>query len=344
MAIEDAYTLAAELAAAQPAWAAAGPAAATPAGAGAVLADALQRYESRRRLRVGTIHGMARLAANMASTYKARARALAPSCVCHQKLAPFFYSVRPSSPSPPGQAYLGEGLGPLSWISKLRIPHPGSASGKVVMQLAMPFVLDWVLGGNEDITQAVVLREPRDGINSPGGSTQPKLAGDMSEADFATYLADDNALLRAADADWLLVPMDPSSGAGGGGPLEGAEPVELSAAAAGAASSAVTLGREAAGSARCAPLAGCELVSRLHARVEVDPATGDYYVVDERSSNGTWLNRGRLRPGGRARLVPGDELWLGARGPEGVRLRVKLRKRVTAEERAERAAAPAYAV
>lgn len=280
MAIEDAYALAGELSSCVEA---------QPGGAGAPdggkLAEALQRYESKRRLRVGTIHGMARMAAEMASTYK---------------------------------AYLGEGLGPLSFISRLHIPHPGSASGKLVMQFAMPFVLDWVLGGNSDIVQAVHVRED-------AGSTAPRLAGGMSEESFATYLTDDNALLRAADADWLLVPLP----AGGGPAAAGATPIELSACVA-SPDGSITLGREEG-----ARMAGAsELVSRRHATISRDPSTGDYFVVDCGSTNGTWLNRGRLRAGGKARLVPGDELWLGARGKDGVRLRVKLRKRVTDAERA----------
>jgi hypothetical protein len=29
------------------------------------------------------------------------------------------------------KAYLGEGLGPLSWITKFKIPHPGRVVGQV---------------------------------------------------------------------------------------------------------------------------------------------------------------------------------------------------------------------
>jgi hypothetical protein len=47
---------------------------------------------------VSSIHGLARFAANMASTYK---------------------------------SYLGEGLGPLSWIQQYKIPHPGKLAGQV---------------------------------------------------------------------------------------------------------------------------------------------------------------------------------------------------------------------
>lgn len=46
------------------------------------------------------------------------------------------------------KAYLGEGLGPLEWIKKYQIPHPGRVIGRVILHLTMPGVLGWVLGGN----------------------------------------------------------------------------------------------------------------------------------------------------------------------------------------------------
>ena len=49
-------------------------------------------------MRAASIHGMAGMAAYMASTYK---------------------------------AYLGEGLGPLEWITRYKIPHPGRVAGQV---------------------------------------------------------------------------------------------------------------------------------------------------------------------------------------------------------------------
>lgn len=120
-----------------------------------MLPNFLASYESARRIRVAVIHGMARMAAMMASTYK---------------------------------AYLGVGLGPLSvgiscwlqmlklnsgieikkqlnffpwkimiawlfdmafqFLTKLRIPHPGRVGGRFFIDLAMPLMLSWVLGGN----------------------------------------------------------------------------------------------------------------------------------------------------------------------------------------------------
>jgi len=276
MAIEDAYTLAGELTTAL--------ADADGVPANARVRDALQLYENKRKLRVGTIHGMARLAAEMASTYK---------------------------------AYLGEGLGPLSFIEKLHIPHPGSVGGKVVMQMAMPFVLDWVLGGNSEIVGA-----PGRVTYAKGSAGAPKLAGGMDDELFASYLADDDALLRALDADWLLVPMV----ADAPGDLErstraavalGVPPLPLSN----------TVGFLVLGRALGGPAMDNAMVSSQHATVTRDAVTGDWYLADTNSTNGTWVNRGRLRTNGRTRLMPGDDIWLGARGPEGVRLRVKLRKR-----------------
>ncbi|KAH1072931.1 hypothetical protein J1N35_025259 [Gossypium stocksii] len=55
------------------------------------IVSSLRRYDSTRKLRVAIIRGMARMAAMMALTYK---------------------------------AYLGVGLGPLSFLTKFRIPHP----------------------------------------------------------------------------------------------------------------------------------------------------------------------------------------------------------------------------
>lgn len=76
----------------------------------------MPRYEGERRMRVGAIHGFARMAAIMASTYK---------------------------------GYLGEGLGPLEApLMSLKIPHPGKVGGYFAMTPTMPAMLAWVLGGN----------------------------------------------------------------------------------------------------------------------------------------------------------------------------------------------------
>ena len=76
----------------------------------------LQSFQRKRLIRASVIHGLAGSAAIMASTYK---------------------------------AYLGEGLGPLKpHLTKLKIPHPGRVGGYLAMNLTMPTVLAWVLGGS----------------------------------------------------------------------------------------------------------------------------------------------------------------------------------------------------
>lgn len=100
------------------------------------------------------IHGMARMAALMASTYKA---------YLGVGLGPL--SVRPLITSVLQQAnernlfavianilmmieecnfYL------LSWqfLTKYKIPHPGRVGGRFFIDIAMPLMLNWVLGGN----------------------------------------------------------------------------------------------------------------------------------------------------------------------------------------------------
>ena len=60
-----------------------------------------QAYARKRIARTSTIHGLAGMAAIAASTYK---------------------------------AYLGEGLGPLSFLKELRIPHPGRVRSSSLRQ------------------------------------------------------------------------------------------------------------------------------------------------------------------------------------------------------------------
>lgn len=125
---------------------------------------AFLRYQGERMLRASTIHGMAGMAAFMASTYK---------------------------------AYLGEGLPePLASLAKLKIPHPGRVAGQAVMKLTMPGVLGWVLGGNVGSVEGGG-RTPQCRIHD-----QPKA---FSESHFPLFMADDEAIVRAAHADWMLV-------------------------------------------------------------------------------------------------------------------------------------------
>jgi zeaxanthin epoxidase len=157
MAIEDGYTLAVDLADAVAE-------SRRDGGRPLDVPAVLRRYERARIPRAAAIHGLARMAAIMASTYK---------------------------------AYLGDGLGPLAALSKLRIPHPGRVGGYVAMNAAMPSMLGWVLGGNVDALKT-------------GDRADACRLGDVPsgfrEADFPRFLADDGALAAAARCAWFVVP------------------------------------------------------------------------------------------------------------------------------------------
>eukprot|EP01018_Ginkgo_biloba_P033279 Gb_34927 [translate_table: standard] len=109
MAIEDSYQLALELEKAYKQG--------FETGKSVDITSVLKRYESERRLRVFLVHGMSRMAAKMASNYKSK-------------------------------PYLGDGLGPLSFLTNLRIPHPGRDVGRYILQIGTPMMLRWLLGGN----------------------------------------------------------------------------------------------------------------------------------------------------------------------------------------------------
>ena len=95
------------------------------------------------------------------------------------------------------KAYLGEGMGPLKpYITKFKIPHPGRVGGYFAMNLTMPTVLGWVLGGN--ISNLAGARSAFCRIDD-----QPR---GFDQRDFRKFLKDDDALIRASKASWLLLP------------------------------------------------------------------------------------------------------------------------------------------
>ncbi|KAG7535722.1 FAD/NAD(P)-binding domain superfamily [Arabidopsis thaliana x Arabidopsis arenosa] len=150
MAIEDSYQLAMEL---DEAWKQSVETS-TPVD----VVSSLKRYEGSRRLRVAIIHGMARMAAIMASTYK---------------------------------AYLGVGLGPLSFLTKFRVPHPGRVGGRFFVDIGMPLMLDWVLGGNSEKLE--------------GRSPSCRLT-DKADDRLREWFEDDDALERTIKGEWYLIP------------------------------------------------------------------------------------------------------------------------------------------
>ncbi|CAI9758805.1 unnamed protein product [Fraxinus pennsylvanica] len=248
MAIEDSYQLALEL---DKAWRKSVDSR-TPID----VVSSLKRYESARRLRVAVIHGLARMAAIMASTYK---------------------------------AYLGVGLGPLSFLTKFRIPHPGRVGGRVFIDVGMPLMLNWVLGGN--------------GSNLEGRSLQCRLS-DKANDQLRRWFADDDALERALNADWFLFPMGNST----------------------AASETIFLSRDEKkpciiGSVSHPNFPGVSIaisspqVSKMHARISYKD--GAFFVTDLRSEHGTWIidNEGRgyrASPNIPVRFHPSDVIEFGS--------------------------------
>ncbi len=56
---------------------------------------------------------------------------------------------------------------------------------------------------------------------------------------------------------------------------------------------------------------GSELVSRKHAKFILDGNTGEIYIVDLNSTNGTFVNGQRLNPGEKVKVSKGDEILFG---------------------------------
>ncbi|KAL5099270.1 hypothetical protein RYX36_003597 [Vicia faba] len=150
MAIEDGYQLALELDN--------GLKQCAKSGSPIDIDSSLKSYERERRLRVAIIHGMARMAASMASTYK---------------------------------AYLEVGFGPLEFLTKFRIPHPGRIGGGFLIRRLMPLMLNWVLGGNSSKLE--------------GRPICCRLS-DKANDQLRTWFEDDDALERTINGEWNLLP------------------------------------------------------------------------------------------------------------------------------------------
>jgi RNA polymerase subunit RPABC4/transcription elongation factor Spt4 len=77
------------------------------------------------------------------------------------------------------------------------------------------------------------------------------------------------------------------------------------------AGTSVLLGRDPAESLVAAAFARFDNVSRRHATVRVDDS-GHASIMDENSTNGTYVNDDRVLPGSEVRLVDGDRVRLAA--------------------------------
>nr|AIP98334.1 ZEP [Medicago sativa] len=258
MAIEDSYQLAKEL---DNAWEQS-----IKSGNPIKVDSALRSYESERKLRVAVIHGMARMAALMASTYK---------------------------------AYLGVGLGPLEFLTNFRIPHPGRVGGRFFVDILMPSMLSWILGGNSDKLE--------------GRPISCRLS-DKANGQLRQWFEDDDALERAINGEWFLLPCGEETGL--------SKPIRLtqnemkpciigSAVQEGDPGSSITI--------------TSPKVSPTHARIYYKD--GAFFVTDMRSEHGTWIadiegKRYRVPPNYPARVHPYDVLQFGS---EKVSFRVKVK-------------------
>ncbi|GAV73676.1 FHA domain-containing protein/FAD_binding_3 domain-containing protein [Cephalotus follicularis] len=259
MAIEDGYQLAWEL---DKAWKQS-----IESGNPIDVISSLKSYEKARRLRVAIIHGMARMAAIMASTYK---------------------------------AYLGVGLGPFSeFLMNFRIPHPGRVGGRFFIDIAMPLMLSWVLGGNSSNLEE---RPPRCRLS------------DKANDQLQLWFKDDDALERALNAEWLLLPL--------GNETVVSQPIHLS--------------RDEdkpfiIGSVSHTDFQGMSMaisspeVSEMHARISYKD--GFFYLTDLRSKHGTYLTdtegrRYRVPPNFPTRIHPSYIIEFGSDKKAAFRVKV----------------------
>ncbi|RDX64536.1 hypothetical protein CR513_56897, partial [Mucuna pruriens] len=247
MAIEDSYQLASEL---DNAWQQS-----IKSGSPIDIDSSLKSYERERRLRVAIIHGMARMAALMASTYR---------------------------------AYLGVGLGPLEFLTKFRIPHPGRMGGRFLIDKMMPLMMNWVLGGNSSKLE--------------GRPVCCRLS-DKANNQLRRWFEDNDALERAINGEWILIPC---------GDEAGSKPLCLNQDEMKPCIIGSTQQKDHPGSSIIIHL---PQVSQMHARINYKD--GAFFLTDLRSKYGTWITdnegrRYRIPPNYPSRVRPSDVIEFGS--------------------------------
>ncbi|KAK7307628.1 hypothetical protein VNO77_40865 [Canavalia gladiata] len=248
MAIEDSYQLAWEL---DKAWEQS-----IKSGSPIDINSVLRSYERERILRVAIIHGMARMAAMMASTYK---------------------------------AYLGVGLGPLEFLTQFRIPHPGRVGGRIFIDKMMPLMLNWVLGGNSSQLE--------------GRPVCCRLS-DKANDQLQRWFQDDDALERAINGEWILLPYGDEAGL--------LKPICLSQDEIKPCIIGSMRQKDHPDSSVIIPL---PQVSQMHARINYKD--GAFFLTDLRSIHGTWITdnegrRYRVPPNYPTRLRPSYVIEFGS--------------------------------
>ncbi|CAK0785225.1 hypothetical protein CVIRNUC_008431 [Coccomyxa viridis] len=252
------------------------------------IEELLKAYARKRIARTSTIHGLAGMAAIAASTYK---------------------------------AYLGEGLGPLSFIKQLRIPHPGRVGGYFAMNAVMPTMLAWVLGGNDSALRSAD-RQPHCRLDD-----KPKT---FDEKDFVKFLWDDAAMLSSSRAHWTLVPAAEANTSA----QQNSDSIDatqngkrhtygLRIAYPEQAKEICSKGLIVGSCAQADIRLESNQVKDRHAHVQRQ-ADGGYTIEDLGSPCGTFVNGKKLAAGQRSKLCPGDEVAFGAKAGAHCTYRVKL--------------------
>ncbi|XP_040378996.1 zeaxanthin epoxidase, chloroplastic [Oryza brachyantha] len=249
MAIEDGYQLAVELEKARQE--------SVKSGTPMDVVSSLRRYEKERILRVSVIHGLARMAAIMATTYR---------------------------------PYLGVGLGPLSFLTKLRIPHPGRVGGRFFIKYGMPLMLTWVLGGNSSKLE--------------GRPLSCRLS-DKANDQLRQWFEDDDALEQAMGGEWFL--FSTSSGN-----TYASQPIRLIRDEKMSFSIGSRSDPSKSASSLSLPL---PQISESHATITCKNKA--LYLTDHGSEHGTWITdnegrRYRVPPNFPVRFHPSDVIEFGS--------------------------------
>lgn len=227
----------------------------------------LKRYEEARRVRVAVIYGLARMAAIMASTYR---------------------------------PYLGVGLGPLSFLTEFRIPHPGRVGGRFFIKPAMPLMLSWVLGGNSSKLE---------------GRWQSCRLSDKASDQLKTWFEDDDELERTLSGEWYLFPVNlVDSGV--------LHPIRLIKDAEKPFLIGSNSQADVSDMFMSLPL---PQVDGIHARISFKDNA--FYLTDLRSEHGTWITdnegrRYRVPPNFPVRVRPSDVIEIGSDKKAAFRVKV----------------------
>ncbi|GIL83437.1 hypothetical protein Vretimale_11157 [Volvox reticuliferus] len=276
MAIEDAYELAIDLSKAMEA---------ANGDASAVnVDDVMRQYQSNRMMRVSAIHGMAGMAAFMASTYK---------------------------------CYLGEGWS--KWVESLHIPHPGRVIGRLVMLLTMPAVLDWVLGGNTD--NVAPSRVPYCALGDKPKAFEESRFGEFMTNDASiVYSSHADWLLVSERAAAAGANDDANSSSECKGIYLGTQPALVGRSGSPAAP---TLTVDDVHVHERHAQVWQEASNGSSNGTVSSSGSGAYFLRDLGTGRGTWVNGQRLKDGAMVQLWPGDMVEFG-RHPSNEVFKVKM--------------------